>query len=46
MIKHFFKILTIFLFMIILGLVGIFLVNSFDKEGINQTIDVNNTVAK
>jgi len=33
MTKHFFKVLTIFIFMIILGLVGVFLVTHFDKDG-------------
>lgn len=37
MAKHFLKILTIFLIMIILGLVGIFVVNNLDKEGVEAT---------
>ncbi|MFA5777918.1 MAG: hypothetical protein WC870_00280 [Candidatus Paceibacterota bacterium] len=40
MTKHFFKTLTLFAFMIILGLVGVFVVNYFDK-GETITIDAN-----
>jgi len=32
MVKHFLKTLIVFLGMIILGLIGVFLVNYFDKE--------------
>jgi hypothetical protein len=31
--KHFFKTLLLFIGMIILGLIGVFLVNKFDKKG-------------
>lgn len=40
MTKHFLKVLIIFLIMIFLGLVGIFVVNSFDQE--NAIVDINN----
>jgi hypothetical protein len=33
MVKHFFKTLSIFMIMIILGLLGVFLVNHFDEAG-------------
>jgi hypothetical protein len=33
MVKHFLKTLSIFMIMIILGLLGVFLVNHFDEAG-------------
>ncbi|MBP6866396.1 MAG: hypothetical protein KBC12_02560 [Candidatus Pacebacteria bacterium] len=41
--KHFFKVLTVFSIMIILGLIGVFLVSYFDSEN-NQTTEAD-TVA-
>lgn len=47
MVKHFFKILTIFLGMIILGLIGVYLVGYFDKSGESAKIlNVKTEVAK
>lgn len=39
--KHFFKILMIFTVMIILGLLGVFVVNYLDQKA-TQAIDVEN----
>ncbi|HEY4478212.1 MAG TPA: hypothetical protein VJB09_02970 [Candidatus Paceibacterota bacterium] len=41
--KHFFKVLTVFSIMIIIGLVGVFLVSYFDRES-NSTTEAD-TVA-
>ena len=38
--KHFFKVLSIFLTMVILGMIGVFLINSFDKNR-EETVDIN-----
>jgi len=43
--KHFFKILIIFITMIIIGLIGVFLVNYIDKGGNGNLLD-NIGVAK
>jgi len=42
MTKHFFKVLTIFTAMIILGLLGVFVINYLDQKA-TQAIDVENT---
>ncbi|MEI6281011.1 MAG: hypothetical protein WCP17_03385 [bacterium] len=39
--KHFLKVLTLFLGIIIFGLIGIFLVSYFSEE-VDQPIDTNN----
>jgi len=44
MAKHFFKTLVIFLVMIGFGLLGVFLVNYFDKNG--ESIDNKTQIAK
>jgi hypothetical protein len=41
MVKHFLKTLSVFIFMIILGLVGVYLVGYFDKSG--ESADVLNS---
>ena len=47
MVKHFLKTLIVFLGMIILGLIGVFLVNYFDKEEeLTNKIDNQIQVAK
>jgi len=42
MTKHFFKVLTIFTAMIILGLLGVFVINYLDQKA-TQAIDAENT---
>lgn len=41
MVKHFLKTLAVFIFMIILGLVGVYLVGYFDKS--EESADVLNS---
>lgn len=41
--KHFFKILIIFIGIIIIGLISVFLVNYFDKSG-EQSMILNNAI--
>gem|GEM_PF-2032793 len=41
--KHFFKVLTVFSIMIILGLIGVFLVSFFDP-GNNQSTEADTVV--
>jgi hypothetical protein len=40
--KHFFKIMAIFVGMIVLGLIGVILINYFDQSGINEVVRPNN----
>lgn len=47
MTKHFFKIFSVFLGMIIIGLIGVFVVNYLDDRATDATaVDANTEVAK
>jgi hypothetical protein len=45
-IKHFIKTLIIFVGMILLGLLGVYLVNHFDKDNTKEVVPNNANIAK